>query len=108
MPNPENIEKHKFRKDQSRDKAAINGRKGGIRSGESRRARKTLREALLGLLADDDIQDKMLKGLVKRATTGDAAAAKLVAELIGEYKQSIDVGVADVGLIVEFEDEGED
>jgi hypothetical protein len=108
MPNPENIEKHKFRKDQCRDKAAINGRKGGIKSGESRRARKTLREALLGLLDEDDRQDKMLNGLVKRATTGDAAAAKLVAELIGEYKQSIDVGVADVGLIVEFEDEGED
>jgi len=50
----------------------------------------------------------MLHGLVVKAMKGDAAAAKLVAELIGEYKQSIDVGVADVGLIVEFEDEGED
>lgn len=108
MPNPENIEKHKFTKDQNRDKAAINGRKGGIKSGESRRARKTLKEALLGLLSEGDIQDKMLHGLVLRAMKGDAAAAKLVAELIGEYKQSIDVGVADVGLIVEFEDEGED
>ena len=107
MPNPENIEKHKFKNDQSREKAAINGRKGGIKSGESRRARKTLKEALLGLLSEGDIQDKMVYGLVVKAMKGDAAAAKLVAELIGEYKQSIDVGVADIGLIVEF-DEGED
>lgn len=108
MPKPENIEKHKFKKGRSSDEAAINGRKGGIKSGESRRARKTLKEGLLGLLSEGDIQDKMLHGLVLRAMKGDAAAAKLVAELIGEYKQSIDVGVADVGLIVEFEDEGED
>ena len=107
MPSPENIEKHKFKKGRSSEEAAINGRKGGIKSGESRRARKTLKEALLGLLSEGDIQDKMLHGLVLRAMQGDAAAAKLVAELIGEYKQSIDVGVADIGLIVEF-DEGED
>ena len=108
MPIPENIEKYKFKKGRSREEAAAAGRLGGIKSGESRRARKTLKEALLGLLSEGDIQDKMLHGLVVKAMKGDAAAAKLVAELIGEYKQSIDVGVADVGLIVEFEDEGED
>ena len=97
MPNPENIEKHKFKKGRSSEEAAINGRKGGIKSGESRKARKTLKEALLGLLSEGDIQDKMVYGLVVKAMKGDAAAAKLVAELIGEYNQSIEVGVADVG-----------
>lgn len=108
MASQENIEKYKFKKGRSSEEAAAAGRLGGIKSGESRRARKTLRDALLGLLSEDDMQDKMLNGLVKRATTGDAAAAKLVAELIGEYKQSIDFGAADIGLIVEFTDEGKD
>lgn len=106
MANSENLRPIK-KGELSKEEAKRRGSLGGKKSGESRRARKTLKEALLGLLSEGDIQDKMLHGLVVKAMKGDAAAAKLVAELIGEYKQSIDVGVADVGLIVEF-DEGED
>ena len=106
MANNENLRPIK-KGELSKAEAKRRGSLGGKKSGESRRARKTLKEALLGLLSEGDIQDKMVYGLVVKAMKGDAAAAKLVAELIGEYKQSIDVGVADIGLIVEF-DEGED
>ena len=106
MANNENLRPIK-KGELSKAEAKRRGSLGGKKSVESRRARKTLKEALLGLLSEGEIQDKMVYGLVVKAMKGDAAAAKLVAELIGEYKQSIDVGVADIGLIVEF-DEGED
>ena len=112
----ENIEKHKFKKDQSREKAAINGRKGGIASGYSKRYKRTLKMALIGQLNEEvelkgeKIQriDKVTNGLLTRAESGDPNAVKLVAELIGEYRQNIEIGDADVGLIVEFVDDNED
>lgn len=44
------IEKYQFTSDQSREKAAQNGRKGGIASGEAKRRNKTMKEIALMLL----------------------------------------------------------
>lgn len=100
MANYSNIAGHKYTSDQNREEASKNGKKGGVASGKARREKRSLKEALLGLL-NDTYQNKkgetasgyeiMMLGLFKRAQDGDPKAVKLVAELIGEYKQSVDV-----------------
>lgn len=50
MPNP-NLKPYEFTSSQSRTKAAENGRKGGIASGEAKRRKKAMREVLEDLLA---------------------------------------------------------
>ena len=48
MPNEQNLKP--FTSDQSREKAVINGRRGGVASGVAKRKRKDLRQALEDLL----------------------------------------------------------
>ena len=71
------------------------GRKGGKRSAEVRKERKTLREGLLLLLqeqlkdkngksTDKTTQDAIIAGLVKRAITGDTRAFEIIRDTIGE------------------------
>lgn len=62
MPNPENIVKHQFTSDQDREKAAINGRKGGIASGEAKRRKKDAKQ-MLAMLAAMPANDKLKKGI---------------------------------------------
>lgn len=69
------------------------GRKGGIKSGEVRRARKTLREELTDLLTET-ITDKNGKqmqtqkaisaSMIKQALTGNTRAFELIRDTIGE------------------------
>ena len=73
---------------------------GGKKSGEVRRARKTLREELLAILSDGDIQAKMSLALVNEALNGNNAgsvtkAFETVRDTIGE-KPVDKVIVADV------------
>lgn len=60
----ENLKKNAFTADQSREKAARNGRKGGIASGEAKRANKSL-SSLAKSIAQQPAPDK-LKGQIKR------------------------------------------
>lgn len=48
--NDDNLKGHEFTSNQSREKAATNGRKGGVASGVSRRKHKAIRELLLSEL----------------------------------------------------------
>ena len=94
-----------FTSDQSREEAVKNGQKGGIKSGESKRARKLLKDCMLDLLALDvtdrkdwnklsrmgidpeDIDNRALltAALFNRAVrTGDVSAFKEIVSLIGE------------------------
>ena len=62
---------------------------GGKRSGEVRRARKTLRETLLLMLEDDNIQDDIALALIKEAKNGNNAgsvtkAFEVIRDTIGE------------------------
>lgn len=64
-------------------------RKGGIASGESRRARKTLKEELLLLLEQDDIQNNISLALIKEAMVGNNSgsvtkAFEVIRDTIGE------------------------
>lgn len=87
MPNEQNLKP--FTSDQSREKAAENGRKGGIASGESKRRRKTLKEELLLMLENEDIQRSVAAALINEATEGNnagsvARAFETIRDTIGE------------------------
>lgn len=59
-------------------------RKGGIKSGEVRRARKTLREELLALLSVGDTQEKLSLAQLQKALNGDTKAFEVIRDTIGE------------------------
>lgn len=108
MPNEKNLIPHQFTSEQSREEAAKNGALGGIASGVSRRRKKSLKEAadlFLSLpVADqrarnkiaqagvepEDIDNQMavIIGLTTKAVKGDAKAAKVLIDLLGEDSKS--------------------
>ena len=59
-------------------------RQGGIKSGEVRRQRKTLKEELLLLLDENDNQKNMTVSLLLKALDGDIKAFEVVRDTIGE------------------------
>lgn len=69
---------------QSTQEAREKGRKGGIKSGEVRRARKTLKEELLALLSLGNTQKKISTSLLKKAQKGDTKAFEVIRDTIGE------------------------
>lgn len=73
-----------FTSEQSREEAAKNGKKGGIKSGEVRRARRTLKEELLFLLEQGDTQEKVNLAMIKQALKGNVKAYALIRDTIGE------------------------
>lgn len=90
MANSENL------KQLSSNEARKNGRKGGIKSGEKRRARKALKEELLLLLESGDNQQKMSVALFQKALKGDIKAFEVIRDTIGEKptdKQQLTGGV---------------
>ncbi len=95
MSNENNIKPYEFTSDQSREKAAKNGRKGGIASGEAKRKAKTTAELINKILSshmtdkskesieqftngieDEDLTNNVLiaAGLVKSAANGNMSA----------------------------------
>ena len=58
--------------------------KGGIKSGEVRRARKTLKEELLLLLESGNTQNKISLALIKKALKGNIKAFEVIRDTIGE------------------------
>ena len=64
-------------------------RNGGLASGEARRKRKTLKEELLLMLSDGDIQQKISLSLINEAINGNNAgsvtkAFEVIRDTIGE------------------------
>lgn len=64
-------------------------RNGGLASGEARRKRKTLREELLLMLSDGDIQEKISVALINEAINGNNSgsvtkAFEVIRDTIGE------------------------
>lgn len=108
MPNEQNLKP--FTSDQSREKAAENGRKGGIASGESKRRRKTLKEELLLMLENEDVQRSVAAALINEAIEGNnagsvARAFETIRDTIGE-KPVDKVIIADVDQAVIDQVEG--
>lgn len=77
------------------------GRRGGKASGESRRKRKTLREELLLLLENGDVQERMCLALLDEAMNGNKTgsvkgAFETVRDTLGEKpadKMQLDGGI---------------
>lgn len=108
MPNEQNLIPYRFTNEQNREEAAKNGAVGGRASGVSRRRKRALKEAADMYLAmpvrdkrslnkllragvdEDDADNQMLiiAGLVAKAAKGDARAARLIFDLIGECDAS--------------------
>lgn len=94
----------KFTSDQDREKASINGRKGGIASGEAKRRKKNMKECLELLLSLDVKNPKVREQLAKlgvedeqmtnemammvsalnKATKGDIQAMNFVRDTSGQ------------------------
>ena len=77
--NPQNFDKVR-----TSEEARKRGRAGGIKSGEVRRQRKTLRDELLALLSAGNTQNEMTLALIERAKNGDTKAFEVVRDTIGE------------------------
>lgn len=71
----------------TKKEARERGKKGGIRSGEVRRERKTLKEELLLLLEQNKTQEKISLALLKKAESGDTKAFEVIRDTIGEKAQ---------------------
>ncbi len=110
MANNENLKKGKATQFKSGEDAASKGRKGGIKSGESKRAKKNMRDLTKSLMdtqvstsmkgirgnlkqmgipeSDQTYQAAVVARLVNKAiATGDPATIKLVGELTGEFSK---------------------
>lgn len=68
----------------TKEEARERGRRGGIKSGEVRAQRKTLKEELLLLLSQGDTQSKMSLALIQKAMNGDTKAFEIIRDSIGE------------------------
>ena len=93
-----------FTSEQSHEEAVINGRKGGVASGQAKRRRKLLRDSMNALLElpvsstkeynalikigidieDIDNSQLIVLALFNKAKSGDVAAIKELRNLIGE------------------------
>ena len=81
--------KENLRPVSSKEEARERGRKGGLASGEAIRKRKTLKEELLLMLSDGDIQQKISLALINEAINGNNAgsvtkAFEVIRDTIGE------------------------
>ena len=68
----------------SKEEARERGRKGGLASGEARRKRKTLKEELLLMLEDEDVQKSVAVALIQEAQSGNVKAFGMLRDTIGE------------------------
>ena len=88
----------------TKEEAKEISRKGGIKSGEARRKRKTLREELLAILEDGNIQNEITLALLDKAKCGDTKAYEVVRDTIGEKPvDKVIVAEVDQNIIHEVE-----
>ena len=68
----------------SKKEARERGRKGGLASVEARRKRKSLKEELLVMLEDEELQQSVAIALIKQAQKGNVKAFGMLRDTIGE------------------------
>lgn len=68
----------------SKSEARERGRKGGLASADARRKRKSLKEELLLMLSDGDVQKSVTLALIEKAMAGDTKAFEVIRDTIGE------------------------
>lgn len=108
MANSENLKGKGF-DSRTTEEARELGKKGGIASGESRRQRKALREELLALLSQDDIQERISLALINEALHGNSAgsvtkAFEVIRDTIGEKPvEKVQIAEVDDDMVSEVE-----
>lgn len=89
--------------DRTTDEVREIARKGGIASGEARRARKTFRDELITLLENGNTQEKISVALIQQALDGNTKAFEVIRDTVGEKpvdKLEADVN-SDINIVVE-------
>lgn len=76
--------KENLRPVSSKEEARERGRKGGLASGEARRKRKTLKEELLLMLENEEVQKSVAVALIQEAQNGNVKAFGMLRDTIGE------------------------
>jgi len=76
----------------TKEEARKRGKQGGIKSGEARRQRKTLKEELVLLLESKSYNEKVSLALIKQALDGNTKAFEIIRDTIGEKpKETVEV-----------------
>lgn len=99
-----------FTSDQSREEAKKNGKKGGKKSGEKRREKKLIRDALREVLnepAAPGSNKSRLEVLAADALSDlheapDIRKLKVLAEILGELEQNVNLSSNESGLLIGF------
>ncbi len=108
----DDIVQYQFTSEQSRTKAAENGRKGGVASGESKRRKKTMRETaeimLQAGLTEKEMSDLASKGYDAEtqldalmaaafmgAKRGNSQMFANIMKLLGEGSEKLEVNISD-------------
>ena len=87
MANEKNLKPVRTKKE-----ARERGKQGGIKSGEARRKRKTLKEELLALLETENYNQKISLSMIKEAEKGNVKAFLAIRDTIEENpKDKIEV-----------------
>ena len=81
--------KQNLKKISSTEQARALGSKGGKKTQEKNRARKTLREELLALLSNGGAQERMSLALYEKACSGDTKAFEVIRDTIGEKPKEV-------------------
>ena len=92
--------------ERSKEEAKELGAKGGIKSGEVRRARKTLKEELLLMLEDEDTQKKLSTAIITRAMLIDTMGNKafeIIRDTVDEKPKEVIETNQNVTMSVEYQ-----
>ena len=105
MANEKNLVSLQKRSQRERKEIA---RKGAAASNAKQKARRTLREELLALLANGDTQNRMSLALIEKAMNGDTKAFEVIRDSIGEKpKEQIETsGNQDINVNIKVIDNG--
>lgn len=92
--NPKSLENLKpFTSEQNRELAKINGRKGGIASGEAKKRMKTFKEELMAILSKEtknakgesvSFQENINAAIILKAAKGDVRAYETIRDTLGQ------------------------
>ena len=99
MANEQNLKPSEYKL--SREEA----KKGGIASGKARRARRTLKEELLLMLSDPEVQEKLSAAIMKKGMDGDIRAFEVIRDTIGEKPKDVfDINSNEINIRITDDD----
>ena len=86
------------------EEARERGRRGGIASGEARRRRAGLRDALAALLSVEGVADGIAVAMCSEARRGNVGAFKAIAQVMGELSTVVELPDLPPPVVIGFHD----